>query len=163
MIADDLLDLNDSGMVGKDKGNPIAVAGGKRGVEDRSAGDGTDQVEGAINNSAGESSVEEEGGHFGVSLVEYGLNGSYVMEVEELGEWNGVVTGSRNAAESPETILVGDGHVKGLHIHGKQEAAGACKLEILKLASEESRMYKARETGPREGGVLELGNEISEM
>eukprot|EP00061_Rhincodon_typus_P001995 g16343.t1 len=32
MVPDDLLDVDASGMVGKDKGNPIAAAGGKRGV-----------------------------------------------------------------------------------------------------------------------------------
>eukprot|EP00061_Rhincodon_typus_P007806 g29865.t1 len=50
MASDDLLDVNAGGMVGKDKGNPIAVAGGK------SAGDGSDPVEGPVNNGAGESS-----------------------------------------------------------------------------------------------------------
>eukprot|EP00061_Rhincodon_typus_P003491 g20220.t1 len=30
MVSDDLLDVDAGGIVGKDKGNPIAVAGGKR-------------------------------------------------------------------------------------------------------------------------------------
>eukprot|EP00061_Rhincodon_typus_P001585 g15200.t1 len=56
MAPDDLLDVDAGGMVGKDKGNPIAGEGG-------SAGDGSELVEGPVDNSAGESSVEEEGGH----------------------------------------------------------------------------------------------------
>eukprot|EP00061_Rhincodon_typus_P014184 g41053.t1 len=39
-------------------------------------------------------------------------------------------------AKSPETILIGKEHVKGLHVPGKEEAAGAHKLEILKLPEE---------------------------
>eukprot|EP00061_Rhincodon_typus_P001097 g13698.t1 len=70
MASGDLLDVDPGGMVGEDKGNPIAVAGGKRWGEDGSAGDGLDLVEGPVDDRAGESSVEEEGGHFGGSLVE---------------------------------------------------------------------------------------------
>eukprot|EP00061_Rhincodon_typus_P010737 g35254.t1 len=44
----------------------------------------------------------------------------------------------QEATESPETILVEVGRVKGLHVHGKEEATGACKLEILKLEIEAS-------------------------
>eukprot|EP00061_Rhincodon_typus_P006836 g27883.t1 len=55
---------------GKDKGNPIALAEGKTRSEGRSAEDGLDPVDGSGNNGAGESSDEEEGGHFGGSLVE---------------------------------------------------------------------------------------------
>eukprot|EP00061_Rhincodon_typus_P002149 g16746.t1 len=69
MASDDLLDADASGILGKDKGNPIAVAGRKRGGEGESAGDGSDLVEGTVDNGVGESSVEEEGGHFGDSLV----------------------------------------------------------------------------------------------
>eukprot|EP00061_Rhincodon_typus_P007289 g28843.t1 len=68
MVADDLLDVDAGSMVGKDKGIPIAVVGGKREDEDRSAGDGSDPVEDPVDNGAGESSVKEEGEHFGVSL-----------------------------------------------------------------------------------------------
>eukprot|EP00061_Rhincodon_typus_P007589 g29432.t1 len=42
MASDDLLDVDADGMVGKNKGNPIAVAGEKRGGKD---GDGSDLVE----------------------------------------------------------------------------------------------------------------------
>eukprot|EP00061_Rhincodon_typus_P002291 g17092.t1 len=38
MASDDLLDVDADGMVGEDKGNPIAVAGGKRRVEGGSSG-----------------------------------------------------------------------------------------------------------------------------
>eukprot|EP00061_Rhincodon_typus_P005334 g24713.t1 len=58
MVDDDLLDMDAGGMVGKDKGNPIPVAGGKRGGEGGSAGNGLDPVEGPIDNGAGESSIE---------------------------------------------------------------------------------------------------------
>eukprot|EP00061_Rhincodon_typus_P011242 g36121.t1 len=70
MLSNDLLDVDADGMVGEGKGNPIAVAGRKRSGEGRSAGDGSDLVEGPVNNGAGESLVEEEGGHFGGFLVE---------------------------------------------------------------------------------------------
>eukprot|EP00061_Rhincodon_typus_P000689 g12458.t1 len=60
MASDDFLDVDAGGMVGKDNGNPIAVAGGKTRGEDGSAGDGSDLVEGPVDNGAGESSVEEE-------------------------------------------------------------------------------------------------------
>eukprot|EP00061_Rhincodon_typus_P015345 g42961.t1 len=93
MTSDDLLDVDAGGMVVKDKGNPITIVGGKRGGEGGSAGDGSDLVEGPVNNGAGESLVEEEDGHFGGSLVEVGFNTTYATE--ELGEWNGVFTGSR--------------------------------------------------------------------
>eukprot|EP00061_Rhincodon_typus_P005276 g24580.t1 len=73
MASDDLLDVDAGGMVSQDKGNPIAVAGGKRRGEGESAGDGSDPVEGPVNNGAGESSVEEEGGHVRGSLVDIGL------------------------------------------------------------------------------------------
>eukprot|EP00061_Rhincodon_typus_P001718 g15553.t1 len=46
MVSDDLLDVDAGGMVGKDKGNPIAVAEGKRRDEGGSVGDGSDLVEG---------------------------------------------------------------------------------------------------------------------
>eukprot|EP00061_Rhincodon_typus_P007886 g30015.t1 len=65
VASNDLLYVDAGGMVGEDKGNPVAVVGGKRSGEGRSAGDGTDLVEGLVDNGAGESSVEEEGGHFG--------------------------------------------------------------------------------------------------
>eukprot|EP00061_Rhincodon_typus_P003717 g20791.t1 len=64
IASDDLLDVDAGGMVGKNKGNPITVAGRKRGNEDRSAGDGSDLVESSVDNGAGESLVKEEGGHF---------------------------------------------------------------------------------------------------
>eukprot|EP00061_Rhincodon_typus_P002253 g17005.t1 len=89
MVVDDLLKVNAGGMVGKDKGNSIDVAGGKRRCEGGSVGDGSDPVEGPVDNSAGESSVEEEGGHFRGSLVKVGFIGmTYATETEELGEWN---------------------------------------------------------------------------
>eukprot|EP00061_Rhincodon_typus_P004948 g23791.t1 len=47
-------------MVGKDKGTPIAVAGRKRRGEGGSTGDGSDLVDGPVDNGAGVSSVEEE-------------------------------------------------------------------------------------------------------
>eukprot|EP00061_Rhincodon_typus_P004188 g21956.t1 len=75
MTSDVLLDANAGGMVGKDKGNPIADAGGKRGGESKSARDGSDPVEGPVDNGAGESLVEKEVGHFRGSLVEVGLIG----------------------------------------------------------------------------------------
>eukprot|EP00061_Rhincodon_typus_P000766 g12682.t1 len=93
MASDDLLDVDAGGMVGYDKGNPIAAAGGKRRGEGGNARDGLDPVEGPVDNGAGKSSVEEEGGHFGGSLVEVGLIGTYAMETEELREWDGVFTG----------------------------------------------------------------------
>eukprot|EP00061_Rhincodon_typus_P017270 g45887.t1 len=39
----------------------------------------------------------------------------------------------KDEAESPEKILMGNVCVKGLRVHGKEEAAGAHELEILKL------------------------------
>eukprot|EP00061_Rhincodon_typus_P013139 g39321.t1 len=95
MAADDLLDVDAGGIVGKDKGNHIAVAGGKRGGEGRSAGNGSDLIEGPADNGAGESLIEEEGEHFGSFLIKVGLIGTYVMETEERGQCNGVFTGSR--------------------------------------------------------------------
>eukprot|EP00061_Rhincodon_typus_P008416 g31003.t1 len=76
MASDDLLDVDAGGMVGEDKRNPIAVAGGKRRGEGGSAGEGSDLVGDPVDNGAGESSVEEEGGHFGGPLVEVGLIGT---------------------------------------------------------------------------------------
>eukprot|EP00061_Rhincodon_typus_P019051 g48490.t1 len=70
MTADDFLDVDTGGMVGKDKGNPIAVEGRNRGGQGGCAGDGSDPVECCVDNAVGESSVEEDGGHFGRSLVE---------------------------------------------------------------------------------------------
>eukprot|EP00061_Rhincodon_typus_P003145 g19399.t1 len=72
MVPDDPLDVDAGGMVGEDKGNPITVAEGKRSGEGGSAEDGSDLVEGPVDNGVGESSVEKEGGHFGGSLVEIG-------------------------------------------------------------------------------------------
>eukprot|EP00061_Rhincodon_typus_P016761 g45142.t1 len=95
MAADDLLDVDAGGMIGKDKGNSATVAGGKRGGEGGSAGDGSDPVEGRVDKGAGESSVEEEGGHFRGSLVEVGAIGIYAIEMEELRAWNGIFTRSR--------------------------------------------------------------------
>eukprot|EP00061_Rhincodon_typus_P004502 g22753.t1 len=94
MAVSDPLDVDASGMLGKDKGDSITIAGGKRGGEGQSVGDGSDLVEGPVDNAAGESSVEEEGGHFVGSLVEIGIIGTYMMETEELGEWNRVFAGS---------------------------------------------------------------------
>eukprot|EP00061_Rhincodon_typus_P005665 g25467.t1 len=62
MVSDDLRDVDAGGMVGEDKGKPIADAGGKRRGEGRSAGDGSDRIEGPVDNGAGESSVEKECG-----------------------------------------------------------------------------------------------------
>eukprot|EP00061_Rhincodon_typus_P004804 g23468.t1 len=73
VVSDDLLDVDAGGIVGNDKGNPIAVAGGKGRVDSGSVGDGSDPFEGPVDNSAWESSVEEEGGRFGGSLVEVTL------------------------------------------------------------------------------------------
>eukprot|EP00061_Rhincodon_typus_P000572 g12092.t1 len=95
MASDDLLDVDTCGMVGKDKGNPIAVAGGKRGGEGGRAEDGLDPVEGLVHSGAGKSSVYEGGGHFGGSFDEVDLIRTYVTEMEELGERDGVFTGSR--------------------------------------------------------------------
>eukprot|EP00061_Rhincodon_typus_P008191 g30597.t1 len=92
MTANDLLDVDPGGMVGKDKGNPVAVAGRKRGDEGRSAGGGSDLAEDSFNNGARESSVEEEGGHFGCSL---GVIRTDATDSEELGEWNRDLTESR--------------------------------------------------------------------
>eukprot|EP00061_Rhincodon_typus_P006261 g26716.t1 len=64
MASDDLLDVDTGGIIGKDKGNPIAVVKGKKRGEGRSAGDRSDPVD----NGVGESSVEEDGGHFGGPL-----------------------------------------------------------------------------------------------
>eukprot|EP00061_Rhincodon_typus_P001574 g15172.t1 len=61
MTSDDLPDVDAGGMVEEDKGNPIAVVGGKRRGEGGSVGNESDLVEGPVDNRAGESSVEEEG------------------------------------------------------------------------------------------------------
>eukprot|EP00061_Rhincodon_typus_P002014 g16378.t1 len=82
MVSRDLLDVDAGGMVGKDKGNPITVAGRKRRGEGGSVGDGSDLVEGPVNNGAGVSSVEEEGEHFRGSLVEAGLIVTNSTEME---------------------------------------------------------------------------------
>eukprot|EP00061_Rhincodon_typus_P017249 g45859.t1 len=95
MASDDLLDVNAGGMVGKDKGNPIAVVGGKRGDEGGSVRDGSEPVVSLVDNGVWESSVVEVGGIFGGSLFEVGLIRTYAMEMEELGEWNGFFTGTR--------------------------------------------------------------------
>eukprot|EP00061_Rhincodon_typus_P000075 g10368.t1 len=62
MASSHLLDVDAGGMVGKDMGNPIAVAEGKRRDDGGTAGDRSDLDEGPVDNGAGESSVEEEGG-----------------------------------------------------------------------------------------------------
>eukprot|EP00061_Rhincodon_typus_P005345 g24737.t1 len=62
VVSDDLLDVDAGRMVDKDRGNPITVAGGRRGVEGGSAEGSSDKVEGAGDNGVGESSAEEEGG-----------------------------------------------------------------------------------------------------
>eukprot|EP00061_Rhincodon_typus_P010498 g34839.t1 len=97
MAANDPLDVDAGGMVGKDKGNPISVAGGKREGEGQSARDVSDRVGGPVNNAVGEFSDEVEGGHFRGCLVKIGLIicGTYVVETEELGEWNRLFTGGR--------------------------------------------------------------------
>eukprot|EP00061_Rhincodon_typus_P009054 g32229.t1 len=61
---------------------------------DVDAGNESDPVESPVDNAAGGSSVEEEGGHCRSSLVKVGLIGTYVRETEELGEWNEVFPGS---------------------------------------------------------------------
>eukprot|EP00061_Rhincodon_typus_P014121 g40947.t1 len=91
MAANDPLDVDAGRTVGEDKGDPITLAGGKREDEGQSAGDGLDPV----NNGAGESWVEEEGGYFRGCLVEVDIIGTDAIEMEELGEWNRVFTGSR--------------------------------------------------------------------
>eukprot|EP00061_Rhincodon_typus_P009542 g33127.t1 len=60
MAANVPTDVDVGGMVGEDKVDPITAVGGKTGSEGRSAGDGSDLVEGPVNYSAGEPSVEEE-------------------------------------------------------------------------------------------------------
>eukprot|EP00061_Rhincodon_typus_P006987 g28205.t1 len=88
MVSDGLLNMDTGGMVGKDKGNPNAVVGGKRRGEGGNVGDGLDLIEGPVDNGAGESLVEEEGGHFADTLVKVGLMGTDVTETEELREWD---------------------------------------------------------------------------
>eukprot|EP00061_Rhincodon_typus_P003456 g20125.t1 len=70
MATDDLLDVDAVAMIGEYKANPIAVAGGKRRGKGGSTKDGSDPVDGPVNNGAGEYLIEEEGGYFGGSLVE---------------------------------------------------------------------------------------------
>eukprot|EP00061_Rhincodon_typus_P008253 g30703.t1 len=55
MASHDLLDVDAGGMVRKDKGNPIAVAGRKRRGESGSAGDGLDLVDSPVDDGAGKS------------------------------------------------------------------------------------------------------------
>eukprot|EP00061_Rhincodon_typus_P011428 g36423.t1 len=151
IVADDLLDVDAGGMLGKDKGNPFAVVGGTRKGEGGSAGYGSDPVEGPVNNGAGKSLVDEEGGQFGGSLVEVGIIGTYAMETEELGE---VFTG-RKMRGCIVQVAVEDGgfivDISGQSIPrngnrdvkegiggvrdrpGEKEVAGACELEISKL------------------------------
>eukprot|EP00061_Rhincodon_typus_P003230 g19588.t1 len=89
MASDDLLDVDAGGMVSKERGNIIAVAGGKRRAEGGSMGDGLDLVEDPVDNGVGESSFEEEDGHFRGSLVEIGLIRTHATEMEELRmEWS---------------------------------------------------------------------------
>eukprot|EP00061_Rhincodon_typus_P009735 g33460.t1 len=95
MTTDGLLDVDAGGMVGKDKGIPIAVAEGERGCEGQSAGDGSDLVEGPVDSGAGESPIEEEGGYFGGFVVKVGIIRTYATETDKLGEWNRVFTGNR--------------------------------------------------------------------
>eukprot|EP00061_Rhincodon_typus_P004348 g22365.t1 len=56
-MASDDLDVDAGGMVGKEKRNPIAVTGRKRRGEGRSA-DGSDLVDGPVDNGAEDSLVE---------------------------------------------------------------------------------------------------------
>eukprot|EP00061_Rhincodon_typus_P005968 g26113.t1 len=95
MVADDLLDVDIGEMVGKDKEHHVAFVEGKRGDEGQIVRDGSDPAEGPVSNGAGESSVEDKGGHFGGSFVEVGLARTYATESEEQGKWNRVFTGSR--------------------------------------------------------------------
>eukprot|EP00061_Rhincodon_typus_P002719 g18292.t1 len=71
MAANDLLDVDASGTVGKAKRNPITG-------EDASVEEGSDPVAGLVDNGAEESSVEEEAGHFGRPLVEEGFPSTVV-------------------------------------------------------------------------------------
>eukprot|EP00061_Rhincodon_typus_P011012 g35708.t1 len=91
----DPLDVDAGGMVAKNKGNPIAGAGGNRKGEGGSLGDGSNPVEGPVNNGDEESLVEDGGEHLGGSLVKGGLIGTFATETKELEEWNGVFTGNR--------------------------------------------------------------------
>eukprot|EP00061_Rhincodon_typus_P016213 g44304.t1 len=59
--------------------------------------------------------------------------GDELSQVEEGGGgWGQFKSLLQEEAESPKTLLVGNGRIKGLNIHGKKEAAGTCKLEALK-------------------------------
>eukprot|EP00061_Rhincodon_typus_P015207 g42758.t1 len=55
-------------------------------------------------------------------------------EEEGDGGWGRFKPSFQEEMEGTEIILMGDGYVKALYIHGEEEAAGVCKLEILKLA-----------------------------
>eukprot|EP00061_Rhincodon_typus_P011611 g36764.t1 len=105
IAADGLLGVDARGMVGKDEGNPIAVVGGKKVAQSRSDRDGSDPVEGPVDNSARVSSAGEERGHFGCSLAKVGLTGIDAMEMEKLEEWNGVFTGSRVQGCTVQTVV----------------------------------------------------------
>eukprot|EP00061_Rhincodon_typus_P016113 g44154.t1 len=93
MAADNPLDVDDGGMVDKDKEDPIAVTGRKgAGGEGRRAGNGSDLAVGLLNSSAGKSLVEEESGHFGGSLIEVGSIGT---DKTNIGEGTGCVEETR--------------------------------------------------------------------
>eukprot|EP00061_Rhincodon_typus_P017405 g46091.t1 len=58
-------------------------------------------------------------------------------------------------SREPCDHLVGDGHVKGSHIHDKEEAARAHKLEALKLAYSIRGIADVNERGPDQGEKTE--------
>eukprot|EP00061_Rhincodon_typus_P003844 g21113.t1 len=69
-----------------------------------------------------------------------GVKKEVVQSEDELGQmeeggggWERFRPFFQEESESPETILMRDGRVEGLHVYGKEEVAGACELEILKL------------------------------
>lgn len=94
MAEDDPLNAEAGGVISEDKGDPIMFLGGGRRCEGGCAGDGPDTVEGPVNHRGWKTSVKEEGGHVRGTVFESGIIRTDATEAEELGEWDGVLTGN---------------------------------------------------------------------
>eukprot|EP00061_Rhincodon_typus_P014814 g42120.t1 len=102
MVPDNLLDVHADGTVAKDKGNPIAVAGGKRPWEGRSAGVwemGWTLPTTVLENPHLRKKVDI----FGGSLVKVGLIGTYA----EMEDWNGIFIENRVQGQVQVAVGVG--------------------------------------------------------
>eukprot|EP00061_Rhincodon_typus_P011296 g36206.t1 len=154
MTSDDLLDVDAGAMVDKDKGNSIAVAEQKRGLRAEVQEMGWTWTRALSTTMLGNPWLRKKVDVLEAPLSKRKMRGvkREVAESEdELGQAEEVDGGwgrfrplLQEKADSPKTLLVGDGRIKGLHIHGKDKAVGGRELVIPKRKCQRNHRYAAR-------------------